>query len=154
MNSGGCHVDDHHIAVFDETDFTLSCLSHLRRCHLTFILRDMFVAGNMALPCIESFITQALSTGLEELVVSIKADSMEDLRALDSECGVREVSPVRFDDLHVLNWERISLALDSQSGPVLRTLTFVGQGETGQLRSHLKERYPGLERIFQPRHAQ
>jgi hypothetical protein len=109
----------------------------------------MFVKGNISLPWIQSFICQVLSPGLEELTVSIKTDNMEDLRALDSECGVRDVSPVRFEDLPALNWERIESTLEENSGIALKRIVMEGQGDIGFLQAHLAQ-YPHLARVVRP----
>lgn len=105
----------------------------------------MFVEGTVSLPWINSTITQISSAALEELVICIQADDMEDLRALDSECGVRAVSPVRFEDLCLLNWREIHQTFH---GSVLRRVVVEGRGDMTMLQAHVAEQCPEFGKLI------
>ena len=133
--------------MFNESDFALSYLHNLRRCHLKFVLREMFVEGNISLPWIGSLMAQAISANLEEITISVKADNMEDLRALDSECGVRDISSVRFEDLCALDWSTLSAAVEQ--GRSLKRLVVKGQGDVERLQTYFSEHHPTLKSVVQ-----
>ncbi|GJE94836.1 hypothetical protein PsYK624_110110 [Phanerochaete sordida] len=138
-------------AVFDDTNFSLEILPYIRTCRLHFSLREMLVAGNMSLPLINSLITQALSsTRLEKIALRIKADGMEDLRALDSECGVRDVSVAHFDDMTVLDWERLQVAVGTRA---LKSFVIEGQGSATRFLENVCSRCPELGALVHPRHV-
>lgn len=138
-------------AVFDDTSFSLANLSTVRSCRLTFTLREMFVAGNMSLPWINKLVIQALSTQLQKISLHVRADGMEDLRALDSECGVRDVTAVNFDDyLAVLDWEGFQAAADTHA---LKAFVVEGRGDTTRFLDSVCTQYPGLGSLVHPRHV-
>lgn len=138
--------------MFGDLEFSLGNLPNLRVCHLEFGLREMLVADNMSLPWINLLITQVSSPRLEEMSLRIKADNMEDLRALDSECGMRDVSVVDFDDLTILNWEQIGDVLDNARA--LRRFIVEGQGDATRFLEAIQKRCPSLNNIMQPHKVQ
>lgn len=73
------------------------------------------------------------------MTINIQVDYMEDLRALDSECGVRTLTLVKFDDLMVLGWEKLAEVLKSIA---LRALVFEGRGSPDKIVGFLEREYP------------
>lgn len=138
--------------MFGDLDFSLENLPNLRVCRLEFGLREMLVTDNLSLPWINLLITQVSSPRLEEMALRIKADNMEDLRALDSECGVRDVSIVNFNDLAILDWERIGDVLENAR--VLRRFVIEGQGDATRFLENISKRCPSLSSLVQPRQVQ
>ena len=139
--TGFLELTIHLTVVLHESGLSLACLPNLRRCDLTFNLHEMFVEGTPSLPWINSMVAQLCGTCLEELVLCIQADNMEDLRALDSECGVRAVSPVRFEDLRLLDWEMVSRTFE---GSALASIVVEGQGDAASLYAHTASKWPRL----------
>lgn len=132
-------------AVFDEPGFPLDCLTQLRTCRFSFRLREMCVSTNRSLPWIATLLTQLNSSCLQEVVLTIKADDMVDLRALDSECGTRESHPVHFDDLIALDWQRVDLWAGGHQSSV--RLIIEGRGDPGLLWTYLANDFPGASRL-------
>ena len=124
--------------MFDGSEVSLEDLPNLRACQLEFSLREMFVVGNMSLPWINTLVTQFSSPRLENVTLRIKADNMEDLRALDSECGVRDVSVVHFDDFIILDWERIGGALENARA--LKSFVVEGRGDATRFLENISTR--------------
>lgn len=73
---------------------------------------------------------------------------MEDLRALDSECGVRAISPVRFEDLRLLDWQGIHQTF---IGSALKRVVVEGRGNPSILRAHITEQSRELNALVQLR---
>lgn len=144
-------VEDTYAAVFNESDLSLSCLSALHRCRLEFHLREMFVPSNMSLPWIKTLVTQVTSHLLEEIVISIKADDMQDLRALDSECGSRDVAPVRFDDMCVLDWQKVHDTIEEHRMWGLKQIVVEGQGDASLFLRYIADSWPALEARVRPK---
>ncbi|KAI0346439.1 hypothetical protein BDW22DRAFT_1352493 [Trametopsis cervina] len=143
-------TDNNLQAVFGGSEFSLECLLELRKCRLAFNLREMFVAGNMSLPWITTIIGQLSSKHLEEITLSIRADNLQDLRALDSECGVRETYPVQYDDLEALDWEALGSSIVYQL-PKLRRVTIEGRGDPLYFLSFMSIQHPKLRGLLQLR---
>lgn len=73
---------------------------------------------------------------------------MEDLRALDSECGVRAISPVRFEDLRLLDWQGIHQTF---IGSALKRVVVEGRGDPSILCAHITEQSQQLNTFVQLR---
>lgn len=110
----------------------------------------MFVAGNMSLPWITTILEQLSSTQLEEIILSIKADNLQDLRALDSECGVREIYPVQYSELEALDWEALG-DLVVYRLPNLRRFIIEGRGDPLYFLSFMSIQHPKLRGLLQLR---
>lgn len=132
----------------DDYELNLQHCDVLRSCHLRLYSREMCVSQNQSLPLIWDLASQINSTFLEEIIVSIRADAMEDLRALDAECGVRELSPVRFDDLQALEWGRIDAILTDGRFQSLRHLVFHGRGDPEGIQTFIQDQYPSLAEVL------
>lgn len=131
--------------LFGRSEFTLAHCTGLRTCRLRFDFREMCVPENQSLPWIATLLSQLASTFLEEVVIAIRVDYMEDLRALDSECMIRALSCVRFGDLCALNWGDISKPLLRLSS--LRRFAVEGHGDTEKLEKHIAMQSPDLGSI-------
>ena len=105
--------------------------------HVSLKLRDMCVPGNLSLPWITTLATQLSSPSLTTLEIEIQADSMQNLLALDSECGVRDRHLVPFDDLTALDWEMLSTSLTLKRFPALQRLILHGVGANSSLQDYL-----------------
>lgn len=141
-------TDSHLAAVFGRSDFTLECLPHLRKCRLVFKLRELCVAGNNSLVWITTLLGQLASPDLQEILLLIEAHNTEDLRAWDSECGVREVHPVDFDDLRALNWEGLECSATQGRLPSLSKVTIEGRGHPDSFLAWARSLYPTLATMF------
>lgn len=120
---------------------------NLRHCHLSFRLREMCVPQCQSLPWICEIITQISSPLIETLTIKIEADNMDNLFALDSECGFRQLSPVQFTQLHALDWDRMAVILSSNKFRSLARVTFVGKGYSDSISTTLASKYPEIERL-------
>lgn len=118
-----------------------------------FKLREMFVPENISLPWITTLISQLSSTHLSTVALSIQADNVRDLRALDSECGVRETFPVSFDELEALDWATLNDSLSVEKLESLEQVVVEGVGDSAKLQAFLRLNYPLLERFVHPIHA-
>ncbi|KAJ3552870.1 hypothetical protein NM688_g3927 [Phlebia brevispora] len=141
------------LAVFGESDIDLGCLTNLRSCRLVFKLREMCVPENLSLPWISTLVSQLSSSYLSNIAVNIQADNVQDLRALDSECGVRETFPVRFGELQALDWAAIEGALDNRLQGSLTVITMEGIGNPGVLQDFLHLSHPILAGLIRLIHA-
>lgn len=130
--------------VFGNSSFTLQCLPNLRKCRLQFSLREMCVPNNRSLVWITTLLGQLASSDLQEITLVIKADNMEDLRALDSECGVRDVHPVRYDDLKALDWTGLEYSITIGRLAALETVIVEGSGFPHLFLTHMQSLYPAL----------
>lgn len=136
----------------DEDVIDLQHCVALRSCTLRLYTREMCVPENQSLPHVWDLISQIVSSQLEEIVIEIHEDPMEDLQALDSECGFRELLPVRFDDLLAFDWARIHSILEDTRFRSLKRLVLEGRGEYERARKFVQDRYPPLARllVFRP----
>ena len=104
----------------------------------------MCVPENRSLVWITNLLAQLASPDLQEITLVIKADSMRDLRALDSECGVRMRDPVRYSELTTLRWK----SLDLTNLPSLGKLIVEGTDSPDAFLSDMHNLYPALARII------
>lgn len=136
------------LAVFRNSNLTLECLPHLRKCHLAFSLREMCVPENRSLPYITTMLGQLACPDLQEITLVVKADNMKDLRALDSECGVREVHPVQFNDLAALDWTSLETSLRLGRLPSLKRVVVEGCDDSLEFFSYMQGLYPALTTLM------
>ncbi len=108
----------------------------------------MCVPDNNSLPWISRLIGTLSSKYLESATITIKADNMQDLRSLDSECGVRVPALVSFDDLTALDWVALGNVLDKGKLPSLRQVVLEGVGRKDRLESYLRLVYPDLHDLI------
>ncbi|RPD78367.1 hypothetical protein L226DRAFT_568017 [Lentinus tigrinus ALCF2SS1-7] len=127
-----------------DTTLTLAPFSALRSCTLRFAFGEMCVPQNVSLSWIPTILGQLSSSHLRTLRISLAVDNVEDLRSLASECAVRVISPAYFDDMRVLDWERIERALLSDQLRGLEKVILEGRGQRGGLESHIQELCPEL----------
>ncbi|KAI0701372.1 hypothetical protein BC835DRAFT_1411513 [Cytidiella melzeri] len=146
-------IDAHNnlAAVFSDAGFSLGCLQALRKCSLTINLREMFVSGNISVPWVSALLEQLASTSLKAITLKLRADTLEDLRALDSECGVREMNTVQFSDLEALDWGGLEDSANSGRLPSLQKIIVEGIGETRQFLSFMQVKHPMLRSMLQIR---
>jgi len=137
-------------SIFKGRWFSLEPCTKLRHCNLSFRFREMCVRENQSLPWVINIIAQASSSYIETLTVKIEGDNidMDNLLALDSECGVRELSVVEFDQLDALDWELLVEVLSSEKFATLSSITFIGKGLSQTISAELKKKHPMLERIL------
>lgn len=135
-------------AIFQDTEFSLSVLSNIHSCTLEFIIPEMFVGQNRSLAWITSLLCQLDSPSLETVALHVKADSMEDLRALDSECGFRGYATVSFDDYCALDWGKIESEVTKNK--LLKNLRIQGRGRTDSFMRHIESLYPRLYPLIRP----
>ena len=109
----------------------------------------MCVPQNTSLPWITTLISQLSSDKLVTLSLSIYADNMLDLLALDSECGVRESLPAHFDELQALDWSALDATFKSERLRSFETLTLLGQGTPDSLREWLQLSFPDLSLMLE-----
>ncbi|KAI0087374.1 hypothetical protein BDY19DRAFT_995062 [Irpex rosettiformis] len=141
-------------AVFHESGFSLTGLPALRHCSLTFNLREMFVPGNISLPWISTFLQELSSNYLDTIILKLRADDLEDLRALDSECGVREIHPVLFDDLEALDWTSLESSTATGRLPSLKRIIVEGRGNSLRFLSLIHVMHKPLKPLLQLRTLQ
>ncbi|CAL1699606.1 unnamed protein product [Somion occarium] len=134
--------------LFGNVDLELEKCQQLQHCRLTFHLREMFVAENQSLPWIHDLIARLSSPVLETIEISVFADPMTDLRALDSECGTRSLDKVSFDAMDALDWRRLECIFTSSILGSLRKVVLVGQGDPSGMRTFLAESHPALQCII------
>ena len=113
----------------------------------------MCVAGNRSLLSITTLLGQLTSHELQVIELIIMADNTEDLRALDSECGVRDVHPVRYDDLQALDWTTLEQTAATGGLPCLQMVTVEGSGCHLMFTSHMRALYPTLAQMLHLRAA-
>jgi hypothetical protein len=109
----------------------------------------MFVPGNISLPWISALISQPDSITLEEISLRIKADNLEDLRALDSECAMREIHPVQFDDLEALDWQSLEQSVIAGRLPSLKKIIVQGKGDSLRFLSFMHVKHSTLRPMLQ-----
>lgn len=144
-------LDLPYTAVFHDSGFSLAGLPALRQCTLTFELREMFVPGNISLPWISAFLQELSSTFLDTIILKLKADNLEDLRVLDSECGVREIHPVLFDDLEALDWTSLESSITTGRLPSLKRIVIEGRGSGLRFLSFMHIMHTQLRPLLQLR---
>ncbi|KAI0823352.1 hypothetical protein BC628DRAFT_1520539 [Trametes gibbosa] len=127
-----------------DSDFSLSSFRALESCTLRFAFGEMCVPQNESLKSISTIISQLSATSLRTITISLVVDNIEDLRSLNSECAVRNLSPAYFEDMHVLDWESIETALASEALVSTQKLVLEGQGNIQSLESHIRECCPNL----------
>lgn len=129
-------------------DFTLSSFAALRTFTLRLKLRELCVPENRDISSVTVLIAGLSSLCLEELTLALRVDEIDvaDLRALDSECGVRPLFPARFDDLRALDWESLERTMAGKRFEKVRRFVLEGRGESGVLEAHIAERCPDLSR--------
>lgn len=110
----------------------------------------MCVQGNQSLPWITTLLGQLASNELRQLSLCIRADNMQDLRALDAECGVRDIHVVRFDDLMVLDWESLEHSLTMGRLPLLQKIILQCDGQYLAFVSYMRSHYPVLTQLLHP----
>ena len=126
-------------------DFDLAPLSALHVCHLRFAFVEMCVRQNTSLLWIPRLVAQLASPKLHTLRISLTVNNMEDLRLLNSECSVPELSPAYFDDMRILDWPRLESGLLSEQLGGLRNVILEGQGSRESLEEHIKHHCPKLD---------
>ncbi|KAI0759784.1 hypothetical protein BC629DRAFT_1055450 [Irpex lacteus] len=119
--------------------------------HTHFRLREMFVPGNISLPWISAFLQELSSTFLDTIILKLKADNLEDLRVLDSECGVREIHPVLFDDLEALDWTSLESSITTGRLPSLKRIVIEGTGSGLRFLSFMHIMHTQLRPLLQLR---
>ena len=126
-------------------DFDLTPLSVLHVCHLRFAFEEMCVPQNTSLLWIPRIVSQLASPELHTLRVSLTVNNMEDLRYLNSECSIPELSLAYFDDMRILDWPRLESGLLSEQLGGLRNVILEGQGSRESLEEHIKHHCPKLD---------
>ncbi|CAL1699603.1 unnamed protein product [Somion occarium] len=134
--------------LFRNVDLELEKCQQLQHCRLTFHLREMFVAENQSIPWIHDLVARLSSPVLETIEISVFADPMTDLRALDSECGTRSLDRVSFDAMDALDWRRLECIFTSSTLGSLRKVVLVGQGDPSRMRTFLAESHPALQHVI------
>ncbi|KAL4247752.1 hypothetical protein ABKN59_008258 [Abortiporus biennis] len=134
--------------VLDKVGLTVENGSSLRHLHISFHLRDMFVKENQSLQWITILISQISSPIIETITITIYADEVQfhDLRALDSECGVRELLLVKFEDMTALNWEVINDLL-SEKFRSLNRLSLKGRGPWDTFKAYIESYYQSIAHL-------
>ncbi|PIL34152.1 hypothetical protein GSI_03863 [Ganoderma sinense ZZ0214-1] len=130
--------------ALESVDLTLASYAALHSCTLRFALPEMCVAENTSLAWIPTIIGQLSSASLGSLTISLVVDNVEDLRSLNSECAVRVLTTVYFDDLRVLDWAAMSQALSVERLEGLRKVVFEGCGRRELLEEHIRITCPEL----------
>ncbi|OJT12296.1 hypothetical protein TRAPUB_11163 [Trametes pubescens] len=126
------------------SEFSLSSFSVLETCTLRFAFGEMCVAQNESLRSIPTILSQLSSLLLRTITISLVVDNVEDLRSLNSECAVRNLSPAYFEDMRVLDWTAIEQLLMSENLGWVQALVLEGQGKRHLLESHLQNCCPAL----------
>lgn len=126
------------------SEFSLESFSVLEACTLRFAFGEMCVAQNESLLSIPTILSQLSSPSLRTITIALVVDNVEDLRSLNSECAVRNLSPAYFEDMRVLDWTLIENLLTSESLSSIQALVLEGQGKCHQLESHLRDCCPAL----------
>jgi hypothetical protein len=104
----------------------------LHRCSLTFILRetlDPSGIGKLPAVWISSLLGQLDSANLEEIMLEIKAYSLEDIEAMKSETTVRNIPVVNFDALATLDWENLEQSVFTGHLASLKRIVVIGKGD-------------------------
>ncbi|KAI0633267.1 hypothetical protein C8Q77DRAFT_1114016 [Trametes polyzona] len=125
-----------------DCDFTLAPFSVLESCTLRFAFGEMCVPQNESLASIPDLLSQLSSPSLRTITVSLVVDNVEDLRSLNSECAVRNLSPAYFDDMRVLDWVSIQQALVREDLGSLCKVVLEGQGSREALDHHMQTTCP------------
>ncbi|KAI8969564.1 hypothetical protein BD414DRAFT_503012 [Trametes punicea] len=125
-------------------EFSLSVFGALEHCVLRFAFGEMCVAENPSLPWISEIVAQLSSPRLRRISLSLVVDNVEDLRSLNSECAVRDLSPAYFKDMRVLDWESIEKSLTGENLRALREFVLEGRGSRDLLEKHLESTCPEL----------
>ena len=107
----------------------------------------MCVAENSSLPWIDAIVYQLSSPSLSSIIIEIWADDMQDLRSLDSECGVRQTTLVLFDNLRALNWARLASVFTGGQSAALTDVTLRGSGDSTTFHAWLRTMFPELASI-------
>jgi len=127
-----------------DATFTLGACTSLRSCALRFDLREMCVPENQNLPWVTALLAQLASPALESLTLALRVDPMSDLRALDSECGVRPLFPALFNDLRALDWESVERTMMCACCAGVRRFVLEGRGKCALLVQDIARRCPDL----------
>jgi len=130
--------------VLGDADFTLAPCTVLTTCTLAFHLREMCVPENTALRFIPLLLAQLSAPTLARISLTLFVDDMQDLRALDSECGVRPLTMARFGEMRALDWAAVQAALASGQFDGLRSFEVYGKGEPRFLEEELRRTCPEL----------
>ena len=105
---------------------------------------------NQSLQWIHDCLQQLSSPDLRTIELTILADPMTDLRALDSECGTRPLDYVDFDDMKKeLDWVRLGRAFDKERLVSLEKVVLVGKGESSGIYSFLRQSHPRLGKVIE-----
>ncbi|KAI0329241.1 hypothetical protein GY45DRAFT_1362218 [Cubamyces sp. BRFM 1775] len=128
----------------DDNEFSLSGFAYLETCTLRFAFGEMCVAANQSLSWITAIVDQLTSPLLRTITLSLVVDNVEDLRSLNSECAVRELTTAYFDDMLVLDWASIEQTVSRGSLRSLRKIVLEGQGPRERLKEHIEKTCPAL----------
>ncbi|KAI0645500.1 hypothetical protein C8Q79DRAFT_1010453 [Trametes meyenii] len=131
-------------AAFRDVVLPLSSFSVLESCTLRFVLHEMCVAQNESLKWIPLVLAQLSSPCIRKVTISLVVDNVEDLRSLNSECAVRDLTCAYLDDMFVLDWDSMERSLASDHFASLRILVIEGQGSGNVLKAHVQKNIPTL----------
>ncbi|KAJ8456884.1 hypothetical protein ONZ51_g11859 [Trametes cubensis] len=126
----------------DDNDFSLTGFVNLETCSLRFAFGEMCVAANQSLSWITVIVDQLTSPLLRTITISLVVDNVEDLRSLNSECAVRELTTAYFDDMRVLDWGAIEKTVSKGSLGSLQKIVLEGQGSRELLTEHIRTTCP------------
>ncbi|EIW63110.1 uncharacterized protein TRAVEDRAFT_56256 [Trametes versicolor FP-101664 SS1] len=126
------------------SEFWLESFSVLETCTLRFAFGEMCVAQNESLLSIPTILSQLSSPFLRTITIALVVDNVEDLRSLNSECAVRNLSPAYFEDMRVLDWTTIEQLLTGENLGSIQALVLEGQGQCHLLESYLRDCCPTL----------
>ncbi|KAF9820407.1 hypothetical protein IEO21_01416 [Rhodonia placenta] len=140
------HIEATLSRLLDNPACTLSLApcTALRTLSLQLDLGELCVPANRSLPAIPALLAQLPPAAPIALAITLalRVDDVDtaDLRALDSECGVRALSPVRFRDLRALDWP----ALERVLARGVRQFSVLGTGDRAALEEWVGDRCPEL----------
>ncbi|KAH9895035.1 hypothetical protein C8Q73DRAFT_692762 [Cubamyces lactineus] len=128
----------------DDNDFSLTEFAVLEACTLRFAFGEMCVAANQSLSWITAIVDQLTSPLLRTITISLVVDNVEDLRSLNSECAVRELTTAYFDDMRALDWASIEKTVANGSLGSLQKIVVEGRGSRELLEEHIRKTCPTL----------
>ncbi|KAI0077384.1 hypothetical protein K474DRAFT_1661825 [Panus rudis PR-1116 ss-1] len=134
--------------TFRNAELNLSHCQNLERLTLRIHLREMFVSTNLSIPFINTLLTQLTFPHLAYLELEIFHDAMQDVFYGFSECADRELRPVTFGDLDILDWRTLEGHCVDGILVELREVVVKGTGETKAIEELMREKYPRLASVL------
>ena len=104
----------------------------------------MCVPQNASLSWIPRIVAQLAAPELRTLTISLAVNNVIDLRLLNSECAVPELTLAHFDDMRVLDWPSLEQTLTSEDLGGLEKVVLEGQGPYNELEAYIEQNCPEL----------